>query len=58
MSNHPNQPRLDDVVLGGHAPPPVNAVVLGGLEGVKRTLLGTSVEYKITALKDALQYGE
>ncbi len=58
MSNHPNQPRLDDVVLGGHAPPPVNTVVLGGLEGVKRTLSGTSADHKITALKDALKYGE
>jgi len=58
MSNHPNQPRLDDAVFGGQAPPPVNAVVLGGIEGVKRTLSGTSVEHKITALKDALKYGK
>ncbi len=58
MSNHPNQPRLDDAVFGGQAPPPINAVVLGGLEGVKRTLSGTSVDHKLKALNDALKYGK
>lgn len=39
MSENPNQPRVYDVVLGGQAPPPVEGVVLGGLEGVKSRLL-------------------
>jgi hypothetical protein len=56
MSNNPNQPRLDDAVLGGQTPP-MSAAILGGLEGVKRRLASKSDEVKIAALKDALSYG-
>lgn len=56
------QPREHDVVLGGDNPPPANAAVLGGLAGVKMRLgrgnLVPSVEQRIAALKDALNYGK
>jgi formylglycine-generating enzyme required for sulfatase activity len=55
---HPPQPRSDDVVLGGAAPIPVGGVVLGGLEGVKRRLAAATIEQRVAALKEALQYGE
>ena len=56
--NHPSQPRTDDVVLGGAARLPVDGVVLGGLEGVKRRLAAAAIEQRVAALKEALQYGE
>jgi formylglycine-generating enzyme required for sulfatase activity len=56
--NHPPQPRSDDVVLGGAVRLPVDAVVLGGLEGVKRRLAAAAIEQRVAALKEALQYGE
>lgn len=56
--NCPPQPRSDDVVLGGAAPIPVGGVVLGGLEGVKRRLAAATIEQRVAALKEALQYGE
>ena len=58
MSNNPNKPQEFDAVLGGKAPPPVEGVVLGGLEGVKHRLTSTVVEARVTALSDALSYGE
>jgi hypothetical protein len=56
--NHPPQPRTDDAVLGGAASIPADGVVLGGLEGVKRRLAAATVEERVAALKEALQYGE
>src|ERR671933_1273892 len=56
--NHPSQPRTDDVVLGGAAPLPVDGVVLGGLEGVKKRLTAPAVLERVGALKEALHYGE
>ncbi|NEP63016.1 MAG: hypothetical protein F6K31_39930, partial [Symploca sp. SIO2G7] len=54
-----NSPRADDAVLGGEAPPPpVEGVVLGGIEGVKRRLAATTVEQRLAALYDAIDYGE
>ncbi|MBD2452006.1 hypothetical protein H6G76_33815 [Nostoc sp. FACHB-152] len=53
-----NQPREYDAIIGGQVPPPVNGLVLGGIEGVIRRLAGADVEQRIAALKDALQYGE
>ena len=35
MADKQNQPREDDVVLGGQSPPSQEGVVLGGIEGVK-----------------------
>jgi WD40 repeat protein len=58
MINNPNQPRPYDAVLGNQNPPPVDAVVLGGLKGVKRRLATESVEQRIAALKEALKYGQ
>lgn len=58
MNNNPNQPREFDAVLGGQAPPPVDGVVLGGLASVKNRLKSSDVEVKITALSQALNYGE
>lgn len=58
MNNNPNQPRKFDVVLGGKAPPPVDGVVLGGIEGVKHRLNTTAARERAAALIDALHYGE
>ncbi|WP_062294512.1 GUN4 domain-containing protein [Nostoc piscinale] len=57
MPDNPNQPREYDAVLGGQAPPPIDGLVLGGIEGVKRCLDSNSQEIKIAALSDALKYG-
>jgi len=56
MINNPNQPRPYDAVLGNQNSSPLDAVVLGGLEGVKRRLASESVEQRIAALKEALKY--
>ncbi|HAZ44054.1 MAG TPA: WD40 repeat domain-containing protein [Cyanobacteria bacterium UBA11369] len=53
-----NQPRSYDVVLGGQTPTPVNAAVLGGVAGVKRRLTSQNVAQRVTALSEALKYGE
>lgn len=58
MSENPNQPRVYDAVLGGQAPPPVEGVVLGGLQGVKSRLASVLVEARIAALSEALNYGD
>ncbi len=64
MTNHSNQPQPSDAVLGGNSPA-YSGLVLGGIEGVKWRLdrnesLGSteSIEQKITALNDALNYGQ
>lgn len=58
MSNNPNKPQEFDAVLGGKAPPPVEGIVLGGLEGVKHRLTNPVVEARVAALSEALNYGE
>jgi hypothetical protein len=59
MSENRNQPREYDAVLGGQVPPPVDGVVLGGIEGVKRRLSSaTSPQQQILAVAEALKYGE
>ena len=58
MNNNPNRPRDYDAVLGGQTPPPVQGAVLGGIEGVKRRLASPTVEARIAALSEALNYGE
>ena len=58
MSKNSNRPRVYDAVLGGQEKAPPGAVVLGGLEGVKRRLGNPVVEQKIAALEEALKYGE
>ena len=53
-----NQPKKYDAVLGNTTPTPAFAVVLGGLEGIKRRLKSTSVEQRVAALPEALKYSE
>jgi uncharacterized protein YjbI with pentapeptide repeats len=64
MTENLNQPNKDDAVLGGNAPA-FSGVVLGGIEGVKWRLgmgespvQSNSIEQKIAALNDALNYGQ
>lgn len=57
MLENPTQPREYDAVLRGKTPPPVDGVVLGGLEAVKRRLDSNNIQEKITALSDAIKYG-
>lgn len=57
-NNNPKQPREFDAVLGGKNPPPVDDVVLGGIEGVKNRLKSSDMELQIAALSDALNYGD
>lgn len=53
------KPQKHDLVLGGNNPPLTNALVLGGIEGVKRRFyLAKSESEKIAILKDAVQYGD
>ena len=53
-----NQPREYDAVLGGGNQPPVDGVVLGGIEGIKRRWKTANVQQKIVALSEALKYGD
>lgn len=54
-----NQPREYDAVLGGDNQAPVDGVVLGGIEGVKRRLQNSDTKHKISAFRNALiNYGE
>lgn len=55
-NNNPNQPREFDAVLGGKNPPPVDGVVLGGIEGVKNRLQSSDIELQIAALTEAMNY--
>nr|WP_322714984.1 hypothetical protein [Nostoc sp. ChiSLP03a]MDZ8216270.1 hypothetical protein [Nostoc sp. ChiSLP03a] len=57
MSDNTNQPREYDAVLGGQAPP-VDGLVLGGIESVKRGLNSLSEETQIASLYQALKYEE
>jgi formylglycine-generating enzyme required for sulfatase activity len=56
--NNPQQPREYDAVLGGNSPSIEGAAVLGGIEGVKLRLQNPDVKVRITALEQALNYGE
>lgn len=58
MSENTNQPKEYDAVLGGQNPPPINAAVLGGIEGVKKRLASSILEVRINALSDAIKYGD
>lgn len=56
-NNNQNQPKEFDAVLGGKNPPPIDGLVLGGIEGVKHRLKSVSTEKRINGLIDALDYG-
>jgi len=50
------QPRAFDPVLGSQASPPLESVVLGGVEGVANRLKSISVEVRLAAISEALNY--
>ena len=50
-----NQPKEYDAVLGNQA---LEGLVLGGIEGVKRRWVSSSVDQRIAALSEALNYGD
>ncbi|MBW4604324.1 MAG: hypothetical protein KME29_33345 [Calothrix sp. FI2-JRJ7] len=56
MSNKFNHPRAYDAVLGNQHYPHANAVVLGGIEGVKQRLASQVIYERISALPEALNY--
>ncbi|WP_375472561.1 HEAT repeat domain-containing protein [uncultured Nostoc sp.] len=58
MTNNQNQPRDYDAVLGGQSPPPIDGLVLGGIEGIKRCLSNPVANVRIAALGEALKYGD
>lgn len=58
MVNESSQPKPGDAVLGGQNPPPIDAAVLGGIEGVKRRYADPSPYIRSAALKEAVKYGE
>ncbi|OKH53508.1 hypothetical protein NIES2101_10270 [Calothrix sp. HK-06] len=58
MSNNHNHPKDFDSVLGGNFPPPIDSVVLGGVEGIKRRLSNPVAKTRVAALLEALNYGE
>jgi len=58
MTENQNQPREYDAVLGGKNPPPINAAVLGGIEGVKRRLTAADELVRVGAVREAMKYGE
>jgi hypothetical protein len=57
MGQNRQQPTEYDAVLGGQTPAPIDAVVLGGLEGVKRRLASPVVAQRVAALSEAIKYG-
>ena len=58
MTENQNQPREYDAVKGGESPVPLRAAVLGGISGVKSRLASPAFEVRITALSEAIKYGE
>ncbi|WP_375503422.1 WD40 repeat domain-containing protein [uncultured Nostoc sp.] len=58
MTENQNQPKKYDAVLGTQNSAPIGSVILGGLEGVKSRLRSVDIEAQISALKEALNYGE
>ncbi|MFN6564768.1 MAG: STM4015 family protein [Nostoc sp. ChiSLP01] len=58
MTDNQNQPRNFDAVLGGQSPPPIDGLVLGGIEGIKRCLSNPVANVRIAALSEALKYGD
>ncbi len=54
MINDSNQPKEFDAVLGGESSPTLNAVVLGGIQAVKRRLEDEDEGERLKALEDAL----
>ena len=57
MSNF-NSPQDFDAVLGGQVPPPVDGIVLGGIEGAKTRLSSLDIKIRVSALSSAINYGD
>ncbi|MBE9010963.1 hypothetical protein IQ250_12165 [Pseudanabaenaceae cyanobacterium LEGE 13415] len=51
-------PQSTDLVMGGTAPSPIDAVVLGGISGLKARFEHAEIEQKRSILSEAIQYGE
>ncbi|WP_017306041.1 WD40 repeat domain-containing protein [Spirulina subsalsa] len=58
VHGQPQQPRDFDVVMGSQSVTPETALVLGGLEGVRRRVSSPVVESRKMALQEALKYGK
>ncbi|MDY6896900.1 MAG: hypothetical protein SWZ49_02340, partial [Cyanobacteriota bacterium] len=58
MSENNQNPREYDAVLGGNNPPPVDGVVLGGIEGLQRRLETGNTQQRVDSLADAVKYGD
>jgi hypothetical protein len=56
-NNPQHQPQEFDAILGGNTPSPMTSVVLGGIEGVKNRLKSATIETRIAAISEALNYG-
>ena len=56
--NEDKKPQEYDAVLGGNNPPPIDGVVLGGIEGVKHRLVSDNIQSQINALSEALNYDD
>jgi hypothetical protein len=54
MAKNPKQPREDDAVIGGQAPPPSSSAILGGIEGVRQRASSAIEEQRLAALFEAL----
>ena len=52
--NDERKPTEYDAVLGGSNPPPIDGVVLGGIEGVKSRLASDNIQSQISALSEDL----
>ncbi|MEH2325339.1 MAG: hypothetical protein V7K32_17625 [Nostoc sp.] len=54
MTENQNQPKEYDAVLGGQVAPPVNGLVLGGIEGAKLRLNSNDIKVKIAAVAELI----
>jgi formylglycine-generating enzyme required for sulfatase activity len=52
------QPRPDDAVLGGQSQAPLDAAVLGGIQGVRQKLASDNEAVKKEGILQALNYGD
>lgn len=52
-----DQPKADDLVLGGQNPPPIYAAVLGRIEEVKKRFESSDYDLRLRGINEALNYG-
>jgi hypothetical protein len=58
MNTSNESPTPVDVILGGQSPPPLDSVVLGGIDGLHQQIKSPSSEVRSQALAQAQQYGD